>query len=69
MSRRGEQQRPDPGIQSGVGVALRQAFPADGPVTSTINHNAYPPDAAADARMDLMLERLRRLQWGDCESG
>ena len=68
------EQRPggaDRDILAGVGRALGTAFPAHGAAPAEIQAElqrlgrGHRPDAAADARFDQLLDRLRRLPWGD----
>lgn len=65
--------RTDADLLAGVGKALGQAFPASGALGPDIQAGLdrlaarYRPDAAADARFEHLLERLKRLRWDQAE--
>lgn len=65
--------RADPDQLRGVAGALHQAFPPGGAGDPGLDDalakldGRYRPDAAADARMNLLLERLKRLPWDQAE--
>lgn len=66
---RPQPRRADTDLLAGVGRALGQAFPASGALGPDIQAgldrlaDRYRPDAAADARFEHLLERLKRLPW------
>lgn len=62
--------KPDRDTRNGVGRSLGAAFTTDSPVDPELRNlisqaeGVYIPDSAADQRASNLLERLKRLPWG-----
>jgi hypothetical protein len=64
------QRKPDEGLKNGISRSLNAAFAPDSPVDPTLRNlidkadGTYLPDEAADRRASHLLERLKKLPWG-----